>query len=72
MSAVKSELVGNYLNKQLGMPISVLFETCENGVWGGHSPNYVKVYSAQGARNEVRQVVPTHKYLDGIADDSVK
>lgn len=72
MSAVKGELVQNYLNKQLGMPQSVLFETAEDGIWCGHTPNYVKVYSRQGAHNEVRQIVPTHKYLDGVADDSVK
>lgn len=72
MSAVKGELVQNYLNKQLGMPQSVLFETSEDGIWCGHTPNYVKVYSRQGAHNEVRQIVPTHKYLDGVADDSVK
>lgn len=72
MSGIKSELVQNYLNKQLGMPQSVLFETAEDGVWCGHTPNYVKVYSRQGAHNEVRQIVPTHRYLDGIADDSVK
>lgn len=72
MSAVKGELVQNYLNKQLGMPQSVLFETAEDGIWCGHTPNYVKVYSRQGTHNEVRQIVPTHKYLDGVADDSVK
>lgn len=72
MSSVKGELVQNYLNKQLGMPQSVLFETAEDGIWCGHTPNYVKVYSRQGTHNEVRQIVPTHKYLDGVADDSVK
>lgn len=72
MSEVKTELVKNYLNKQLGMPITALFETQTDGVWCGHSPNYVKVYSKCGAHNEVRLVTPTHLYLDGVGDDSVK
>lgn len=72
MSEVKNELIKNYLNKQLGMPINALFETQTDGVWCGHSPNYVKVYSKHGAHNEVRLVTPTHLYLDGVADDSVK
>ncbi len=71
MSALKQDLVSNYLNKQIGMPINVLFETQENGVWSGHTPNYVKIYSTQGVRNEVRLITPTHKYLDGLCDDTV-
>lgn len=72
MTAVKKELVDNYLNKQIGMPVNVLFETQEDGVWCGHAPNYVKVYSKNGAHNEVRLIVPSHKYFDGVADDTVQ
>lgn len=72
MTSVKKELVSNYLNKQIGMPVNVLFETCDDGVWCGHAPNYVKVYSRCGAHNDVRLVTPTRKYLDGVADDSVQ
>lgn len=72
MSAVKLELENNYLNKQIGMPINVLFETEEKGVWCGHTPNYVKVYSKLGKRNEVRLITPTAKYLDGVCDDTLK
>lgn len=72
MTAVKKELVDNYLNKQIGMPVNVLFETQENGVWCGHAPNYVKVYSKNGAHNDVRLIKPSHKYLDGVADDTVQ
>lgn len=72
MTAVKKELVDNYLNKQIGMPVNVLFETQENGVWCGHAPNYVKVYSRNGAHNDVRLITPSHKYLDGVADDTVQ
>lgn len=72
LSAVKLELENNYLNKQIGMPINVLFETEEKGIWCGHTPNYVKVYSKLGKRNEVRLITPTAKYLDGLCDDTVK
>lgn len=72
MSTVKRELVRNYLNKQLGMPANVLFETQTHGAWCGHSPNYVKVYSKNGAHNEIRLITPTRIYLDGVADDTVK
>lgn len=72
MSAVKKDLITNYLNKQIGMPQRVLFETEEDGVWCGHAPNYVKVYSKLGEHNKVRQINPTHKYLDGVADDTVQ
>ena len=72
MTAVKKELVDNYLNKQTGMPVNVLFETQEDGVWCGHAPNYVKVYSKNGAHNDVRLIKPSHKYLDGVADDTVQ
>lgn len=72
MTALKHELVQNYLNKQIGMPVNVLFETQSRGVWCGHSPNYVKVYSENGEHNEIRLITPTHLYLDGVADDTVK
>ena len=72
MTGVKKELVDNYLNKQIGMPVNVLFETQEDGVWCGHAPNYVKVYSKNGAHNDVRLIKPSHKYLDGVADDTVQ
>ena len=72
MTVVKKELVDNYLNKQIGMPVNVLFETQEDGVWCGHAPNYVKVYSKNGAHNDVRLIKPSHKYLDGVADDTVQ
>lgn len=72
MTAVKKELVDNYLNKQIGMPVNVLFETQEDDIWCGHAPNYVKVYSKNGAHNDVRLIKPSHKYLDGVADDTVQ
>lgn len=68
MNTLKRELVGNYLNKQIGMPQQVLFESQEDGLWVGHTPNYVKVYSRCGVRNEVRTIIPKRRYEDGLAD----
>lgn len=68
MSAVKQELCGNYLSKQIGMPQQVLFESETDGLWVGHAPNYVKVYSKSGVHNEVRTITPHRKYKDGVID----
>ncbi|MBO4381259.1 MAG: hypothetical protein J5815_03810, partial [Clostridia bacterium] len=67
----KQELIGNYLNKQIGIPVRVLFETQENGVWVGHTQTYVKIYSRHGARNKVFTVSPVAKYKDGLCDATV-
>ncbi|MDE5601518.1 MAG: hypothetical protein K2J16_03375, partial [Clostridia bacterium] len=61
--------IGNYLNTQIGMPQQVVFETQTDGIWVGHSSNYIKVYSRFGARNEVRTITPKHRYLDGLIDN---
>ena len=68
LSALKRERADNYLNKQIGMPQQVLFETQCDGLWVGHTPNYVKVYSANGRHNEVRTIIPRRKYSDGLSD----
>jgi len=68
MNAVKRELSGNYMNKQIGMPQQVLFETQNNGLWMGHTPNYVRVYSRSGIHNEVRTIIPRKRYEDGLID----
>ena len=43
-----------------GKPLSVLFETEENGVWYGHSDSYipVRVTSAENLQATVREVLP--------------
>ena len=66
MTAVKKELIGNFLDKNIGVPQDVLFETCEDGMWVGHTPNYIKVYSREGARNVIKCIAPTKRYLDGL------
>lgn len=63
---LKHKLVSEYLLKQRGEPLEVLYETYEDGYWCGHTPNYVKVYSEQGERNTIKTVVPTELFRDGL------
>jgi len=66
MAEVKEESIHNYLSKNLGIPCRVLFETQENGVWVGHTPNYIKCYSTDGEHNSIRTITPTIYYKDGL------
>ncbi len=69
MGEVKNQLIKDYLTAQIGKPLQVLFETCdENGVWCGHTENYVKVYSKNGEKNTLKTIVPTRLYLDGLGE----
>ena len=69
MGEVKKALVSKYLNAQIGKPLQVLFETCdEDGMWCGHTENYVKVYSKNGEKNTIKTIVPTMLYLDGLCE----
>ena len=66
MSEVKRELSADFRLKQLGKPVEVLFESKEDGMWCGHTPNYVKVYSSVGGHNTLSVVTPTALYGDGV------
>jgi len=66
LTKLKVELINNYLLKQIGLPLDVLFETKENGYWCGHTSNYVKVYSSNGKRNEIKTIIPSKIYKDGL------
>ena len=69
MGEVKKQLVSDYLNAQIGKPLNVLFETCDkDGIWCGHTENYVKVYSKNGDKNTIKTIVPTGLYLDGLCE----
>lgn len=68
MTELKHELICNYLNTQIGYSNEVIFETQEDGIWVGHTPNYVKVYSENGAHNLLKTVVPKSIYKDGLKD----
>lgn len=66
MTALKRELSEKFMLSQLGKEQEVVFETKEDGMWCGHSRNYVKVYSLYGARNALETVIPTVLYNDGV------
>lgn len=66
MAGVKAELIHNYLSKQIGISCRVLFETEENGIWVGHTPNYIKIYSPIGEHNTIRTIIPSKFYEDGL------
>lgn len=66
MTELKHELSTKFRLNRLGKSTEVLFETKEDGLWSGHTPDYVKVYSVSGARGELAQVVPTALFGDGV------
>lgn len=66
MSAVKQQLIADFLKKNVGTQQEVLFETCEDGEWVGHTRNYIKVYSERGARNSLATIVPDRLFKDGL------
>lgn len=69
MGEVKKELVASYLTAQIGKPLNVLFETVDkDGMWCGHTENYVKIYSKNGEKNTLKTITPTRLYLDGLCE----
>ena len=69
MGEVKKDLVNAYLNDQIGKPLNVLFETVDkDGMWCGHTENYVKVYSKNGEKNTLKTITTTRLYLDGLCE----
>ena len=66
MLAMKRELSEKFRLFVLGKPAEVLFETREDGMWCGHTPEYVKVYASEGARGAGSSVVPTALFGDGV------
>ena len=63
---VKQRLRFDFLIKQVGRQLEVLFESSECGYMSGHSKNYVKVYSKGKNNNEVHKVTAKGLYLDGV------
>jgi len=45
MLALAEESVHNFSRRFLGRTMPVLFEQQSNGVWSGHTANYIKVYT---------------------------
>ena len=60
-AAIAEEMEQTYLNRQLGKTVAVLFEEEKDGLWSGHTPNYLEVRaeSAENLHNQLRQVTLT-------------
>ena len=57
-----------YRENLVGQTLQVLFEESAGEYFTGHAPNYVKVYAkGAGLHNEIRSVVITDVYEDGVA-----
>ena len=63
---IQSKIQAEILEEQVGKTCSVLFETYEDGVSIGHTPNFIEVACKTDTpiRSEVRRVVIT-KVADG-------
>ncbi len=66
MIALKRELRQRFMLKNLKIEQEVLIETHEDGMWSGYTPNYIKTYVHEGARNCIVKAVPTVLYKDGV------
>lgn len=60
-AAVAGEMEQAYLSRQLGKTVPVLFEEKKDGLWRGHTPNYLEVCAESGENlhNQLRQVALT-------------
>ena len=60
-AAVAGEMEQAYLSRQLGKTVPVLFEEEKDGLWRGHTPNYLEVCAESGENlhNQLRQVALT-------------
>ena len=65
--AVAEEMSRAYREALVGSVQSVLFESVEDGLFTGHTPNYVKVYAAgENLHNEIRDVMIKSVFQDGV------
>ncbi len=61
------QMKDRFLKEQLGRTLPVLFETQENGLWCGHTGNYLFVYArGNGLRNTVANV-----QITGVSDGAL-
>ena len=64
---VAETLAKTYRCRFVGRTLPVLFEEAENGLYTGHTPNYLKVYvRAENLHNQVLNVEITDLYKDGL------
>ena len=67
LSAIKWELKKAYNSSFIGVPLKVLFEAKESsGYITGHSGNYITVYALDASPGEIKTVVPSKIFEDGL------
>jgi MiaB-like tRNA modifying enzyme len=66
LQKLKVKLRAAYQSKFINTPLEVLFEDEEGNYRTGYSRNYIKVYAKNVERNELKTVVPTEEYGDGL------
>ena len=68
MLALAKESAQNFSRRFLGRTMAVLFEQQSNGVWSGHTANYIKVYtkSSNDLTNKLLPVRLVEIYKDGV------
>ena len=56
---VAAQMEQDYLAQFMGQPLPVLFEEEKDGLWHGHTPNYIPVaVKGENLHNQVREVLP--------------
>ncbi len=62
------EMKVNYHKSRINSTLRVLFEEFNNGLWSGHSENYIRVYakSNENLQNKFENVLISDLYADGI------
>ncbi len=70
--SLAEEMSRAYRKNLIGTVQSVLFEDKEGAFFTGHAPNYVKAYApGENLHNEIRNVLVTELYRDGIQGEIV-
>lgn len=64
--AIKEELHGKFLGKNVSVPQNVLLEQSEEGYNVGYSENYIKIYTKK--KGDVLQIVPKKIFKDGLME----
>ena len=65
--AVAEEMNRAYRESLVGTVQQVLFETEEDGLWSGHAPNYIRVYTrGENLHNQIQNVLVTGLHADGV------
>ncbi len=68
MLALANESVQNFSQQFLGKRMTVLWEKRSNGLWSGHTDNYIKVYTknSRDLTNKLLQVKLVEVKEDGV------